>query len=414
MEYRIRPATDSTFGTLRTYFTACDPVVQARPGSASVDELTAKLRALSLIQDSVTIAASHVVGSPAAFELVRRNRELLTDGAIVPAMNTEYDSFLDMVETKCRSEQHTRPWRPDSGSVEESVLLERASFLDDHTRDVLGWDIADMQSTFERSLLRDLEDDESGLHAAISGTSDPTVVRERIVGIDHLTRRALYERTADLSRPVRATLLDYANVNYHLTGATFHHATPQVIPTEIDVLTDRIRRSIELGDENDPERVADLESRPLSGDTMFREYLNVVGFGTDTLLQLDAEDIVTLRRDRITEDFRRTLLDTVEDVAQRPDTTAEYLDLRDEFRTAVRSRLDAEATRRRRVKRLLDLSLYAGGVGATIAGAEELGLSLTVADPLLRKLVDYLPNLVGNEFTAFEQHYHDYTRQGRT
>lgn len=413
MEYRIRPATDSTFGTLRTYFTACDPVVQARSESPDVAGLVAKLRALLLLQDSVTVAASHVVGSPAAFELVRRNRELLTGGAIVPAMNAEYDSFLDMVETKCRSEDRAPPWRPDSGPVEESVLLERASFLEDHTRDVLGWDIADMQSTFKRSLLRDLEDDESGLHAAVGEAADPTRVRKRIAGIDNPTRRAMYERTADLPRTARAALLDYANVNYHLTGATFHHATPQVMPTEIDVLTDRIRRSVQLGDERDSKRVAALDSLPLSGDTMFREYLNVAGFGTDTLVELDPEDIVALRRDRLTEDFRQELLGIVDDIAERPDTTAEYLDLRDEFRAAVRNRLDTEATRRRRVKRALDLSLYAGGIGAAIAGAQELGLSLTVADPLLRKLVDYLPNLVGNEFTAFEQRYHDHTRQER-
>lgn len=396
---RIRSPEWSRFGPIRTYFTETDPVVRTIYDDIPRGEKFAdRLKIQTLVNDTITVAGSHIIGSAATFELLAENRSLLEVGAVVPAINDQFDSFHEMVELKLTAEEYTPPWAPKRGYPDAETMYERAGYLDDHASVVMGWSIDEMRRAFQESLLRELHDPEAPLRQRVASVTDPDRLCSAIESTDDLTRKSIYNLTDNLPLEVRSALLKYANVNYHLTGATVHRAVPNVHSQELELLREKFDRAIDI----DATR-AEME-RP-SLEVGFDEYLNVFGVQKDTIRRLDADAVADMHDSRISRRFRGELTEILANVSTSSERPHDWDDTREEFREAIEQRIERERHQSRRLKRGLKTVVYASTIGTALAGVEELSLSITVLDPVVERLVERLPTLIGNDFLAFKQQY---------
>lgn len=410
MEYTIKPPDDTAFGEVRTYFTEYDPVVQEwYHGRFIPSRLLDKLKLLTLVNDSITVAAAHMVRSETTFTQLRENRKLLEEGIIVPAINDDFDSFEDMVDRKLRLDRYTAPWLPNE-SISESTLFDRAKFLDKHSSLLMGWDLEDMRSTFKESLLRDISDEGSRVRTNLRGV-DAETLRLRLQNVEPFSRRNILEQTDDLLRPDQAVLYDQMNANYHFTGSTVHRASVNAHSHELRALGDKFRRGIDA--EFDDPQVRDefltrydLSPAFLKREDAFKTHLDVIDLGREDLRYLDIDDVIELREQRITQRYRTKLLEILNRVNQSSDGL-ELSDLEDELREEIERRRDRERQRVKVTKYGLLSGVYASGIGVYLTGAQELGFALHLLDPLIRRFVNDIPYLVGNDFLAFEQRFTD-------
>lgn len=406
MEYSIKPPDDSAFGRARTYFTEYDPVVQNwYHGGFTPSQLIEKIKALSLVHDSITVAAAHMVRSETTFAQLRENRRLLEEGVIVPAMNADFNSFEEMVDQKTSLDRYGDPWIPD-GRLSETDLVERAKFFDQHSRLVMGWDIEDMRGTFKESLLRDLDDPDSRIRSKLAGT-DIEELRQKIKSATPFSRKNILDVTATLSRSERAVLADYMNASYHLAGSTIHRASVNVHSDERAVLGDKFRRGIDASFDGADGRERFLEKYQVSPEYLnrevpFRAHLDVMDIDLGELRQLEIDDILDVRDAQVTRKYSDRLLEVLEDY-DTPPQLLQNSDLQRDLREEIRKYRNAEKRRIERTKTALRTSVYASGIGAYVAGAQEFGFALHVMDPVIRRLIDRVPTLVGSDFLAFEQ-----------
>lgn len=401
---RIRPPSDGTFGSIRTYFTELDPVVQDWYVRHEPAHLAEKLTLLALSNDTITVAASHLVRSDRAFRVVAENLAYLEAGVIVPAINDDFDSFSEMVEAKLSQEGYQRPWRPDGPPVRESMMRERAHFLDDHAALAMGWELSEMRDTFRRGLLHDLEDRHSMLsHHLRDGQIE--LIRAEIDRINPFSRERILDAVSTHAPDATWPIATRMNTYYHLTGATVHRGHPNLAAQQLPHLGDIVDRSIELepaGGDSDPMAIT---SPPTGLDDAFRAYADVIGLGAAPLRALDPEAVLELRQSGSGTRFRRALRETVATVRSRdidPDDGS-IAGAASALREEIRRRYHREQRHTSRSRGRLRTTLYVTAIGSLLAGAEELGATITILNPVIDKLADNLPLLLGNEFVAFGQ-----------
>lgn len=412
MEYKIKPPDDSAFGTVRTYFTEYDPVVQEwYHGNFVPARLNDKLKALSIVNDSITVAAAHMVRSETTFNQLKENRRLLEEEVIIPAINADFDSFGDMIDQKLHRDEYGDPWTPGE-SISQSELFNRAKFLDQHSSLVMGWDIEDMRGTFKKSLLRDLNEERSYVRSNLR-TADIDRLQTKINSVTPFSRKKILEVTSNLPRYDQSVLYDQMNANYHLTGSTFHKASINAHSRELRMLGDKFRRGLDVEIEDRStqeifEETYQSQRDLLDQEDAFNAHLDVIGVRNSDLRQLGIEEILELRDQRITHRYRDKLLDVLNQV-NKPQSSPDYRlqELRDELREEIQNHRESEQSRIKYTKRGLQTTAYASGLGAYFVGAQELGFALQVLDPLIRRMIDRLPYLVGNDFLAFEQKFVD-------
>lgn len=83
----------------KVYFTDCDFVVQSLFGITQ-SELTTKLKILSLLNEKIVIATSHVLESNLAFETLTSEKLLLQQGILVPALRSEFREFNEYAKRR--------------------------------------------------------------------------------------------------------------------------------------------------------------------------------------------------------------------------------------------------------------------------------------------------------------------------
>lgn len=400
MEYRERPPSDDAFGELRTYATECDPVAQARYEAGGTGALERKLKLLSLLNESVTVAGTHAVGSETTFSVLREHPRLLTCGAVVPAINAEFDSLLDMVDRKVNRTGYSHPWNEQLEYADPDALERRAKFLDQHASQVMVWDIESMRGSFRESLLNRLSDPNSPLYGRLRDVTDVEDVRTKVDRLDVVSRQSLERMTTDLPRQAREILIDYANVDYHTTGASVHRAVPNVQQAELETFRARFAHALDA---------IETDIRPPGQDAAFDEYLDVLGLRKDGLDNLEGDQIASLRGQRVTRRFRGELLDALRSVGKGTSPSADWTDAREELRTELKNRRQNERRRTKGAKQVVELCVYLGGLAVALSGDIEAGVAAAALDPVLERLCEASETLVGNDLHAFSERYRDAT-----
>lgn len=383
--------TDDVLGVSRTYFTEFDPFAQQlHPENVTRDELAVKLKLAAMFNDTVTVAASHLVQSPVTYEVLLEHAPLLEDGTIVPVINRTFDSFTEMVDEKSTDPEAYGGVR---FGTDVETARERAVELDALTRHFLGFDLEGMSTPFEESLSQALSDTDTDLHQRIATVADPAEIRADLDAMETVTRTRIQELTADLPAPARQALMDYVAVNYHLSGGAYHRAAVNVPAPELEALAQKIDHAVP-GTQSMAEQPASLPG--------FVDMMNVLALDRSAVDDASAARLLDLRTDSAGENYREKLNEYITDIdSYAGDEPRELRAQRDEFEETVRSVVDADANPRPENRApMLEANLH------TTTLRHQLGRGRSVSDitdPVLEELSSNIGEFRGSEFLVSEE-----------
>lgn len=437
MTYKIRPATDGRFGPARVQFVECDPDIQSQAGlDIGSSDIERKLKALCLLNDVVAIGATHVLKSHETYTALKRNPSLITDGPIVFTMGRSHNSFVEALNNKLSNpERHNPLWTAKHPNIQRQrqQLEERARFLEEHARLVMTRDISDMRSGFSNGLTTELSDENSPLFQQLCAKGvDPTSLKGRIEETDHSSRRFVHQQGRTLPDDVYRSLKQHADVNYHLTGATYHQAATTLHPVEIASLEGIFERLVTVYADN--ELSASMSesmncddgnsSMPLVGPKIphindalaIRMFSDIAGGIRQDIVELDASKILKLREDPVTQNLREELTLIADNVHRHNVELTDLDDLHEaqrEFEAALEAEYLKERRRKNWARRALDNPVsMAPSIGMNLLGSYLLssdaalvtGTAVTAAQWTLGR---YLPKMVETDLVAFEDRYEE-------
>lgn len=446
-EYDNRHASDGRFGPSRVQFIECDPDVQAYR-NVTREELENKLKILALLNDVVTVPATHVLKSEKTYSVLKDNKLLLEKGIVVLSRSQAHDGFEEMLHSKLGDpEEHNPLWTPKHPNLhkQEDVLEERRRFLETHTGGVMERRITRMTGGFSSGLAQQLQDADSTLHRSIRGQLKPEQLGEKLERTDRSSRKFVFDQAGDLPNPVHRRLAHETNVNYHLTGATFHDAALSLHPYDMTQVAGRFQQAIEIRttesgseeievvlsgnrlEETGTEDVTLLRPQvPLIHDVMaFETFADIAASVTRDVAALDAEDIVDLRKEPETQYLRQELRMTANNIhgtwENDVGTVTELRRAQQAFEEALTAHYRDETARELRAERQLptaEMGLF-NGVAATLVGSfamndEYLGAATGVSVALLQYLLDKrtpaldLSPFVETDLRDFERTYREY------
>lgn len=443
MSYDIRPASDSRFGTARVQFVECDPDIQSQAGlSIGPEDIERKLKSLCLLNDVVAIGATHVLKSRETYTALKRNPSLITDGPIVFTMGRSHGSFTEALGNKLSNpERHNPLWTSKHPNIQnkQQRLEERAQFLEKHAQLVMTRDISDMRSGFSNGLTVELSDEGSPLYQRLRSRGvNPTTLKERIEETDHSSRRFVHKEGRNLPNEVYHSLKQHADVNYHLTGATYHRAATTLHPLEIASLEGVFKQLVTVyADEElsasmsqDIENSAGNRSTPLVGpkvphinDTLaIRMFSDIAGGIRQDIGQLAPSKVLELRKDPVTQNLREELMLIANNVHRNNIELTDLDDLQEaqqEFEAAIEAEYIEERRRKDWAQRALNNPVsMAPSIGMNLLGSYILssdtafatGTAATAAQWTLGR---YLPKMVETDLVDFERRYEKLVEQNK-
>ena len=206
----------------RVYFTALDRVTYSQVAWTPDDvdqiknSLARTLKLLALTKGHVVIAASHLLESELARELILPYPELISRRIIVPALRDDFTSCTAFLEAK-RSSPSPGEATLYAGQDQKAV----ASLVDSEGL-VVRWNQAAASGWFKDRLLRDLRDEKSLVRSLLSRQSlvVPDKLCRELEEAPALSRGLIYQATqrhGDLS--FREIVNSYVDFLYYLGGA---------------------------------------------------------------------------------------------------------------------------------------------------------------------------------------------------
>jgi hypothetical protein len=173
MKYKLRPA-KSLFGP-RVYSTDLNP----RTLDRKVDPvfISRSLKVKLITKGVVTINGGHLVNPP-AFDFVRQNPILLTDGLLLPAIREDKGDFQAYIPDY-QPAYDVAGWPPVR--VDEAM-----SFLGESVKTVLPWKVEEAQEQYRKALLWGL-------------MSDKSIARKRLLKVESVAEKSLERLATDLS-----------------------------------------------------------------------------------------------------------------------------------------------------------------------------------------------------------------------
>jgi hypothetical protein len=123
--------------------THADPFQQQQLNLCYID-LERSLKNTILLFGKTTLPGSSVLKSDLTYELVSNAKELLKKGLIVPDLRDEYKTFGNYVEKNKRQ------------FVNNNLVKEKASFLDNNTKNVIAFPATKISDYLENNLISSL------------------------------------------------------------------------------------------------------------------------------------------------------------------------------------------------------------------------------------------------------------------
>lgn len=206
----------------RVYFTEFDRITYSQIAWTEGDiekialSLERKVKLLSLTKGHIVVAASHLLESELARNLILSCPKLLSEKIIVPALRNDYASCADFLMAKQQA---------DTTGERELYLggeqLEMAQLIDSSAMAV-RWDSTETSGWFKTRFVRDLRDDSSlvTIHLCAKGLRVPEALCRELDETQILSRGVIYRATERYcSLPAREIVNAYADFLYYLAGA---------------------------------------------------------------------------------------------------------------------------------------------------------------------------------------------------
>jgi len=204
------------------FFTEFDRYNQPRHSTARKERepiaraLERKLKLLLLTKAHVVVAASQLLESPFAHDLLQRNPILLESRAIVSSMKLGHASTLEFLDFK-----RNEVLGDEDNPYHSSDAAEVAQLIDDVGTSV-RWELSGISNWFRDRLAEDLADDQSLLRVALrrEGIIPPPSLAGDIRDQSALSRGAVDKLAAATGvSALRDILKVYADFVYYLSGA---------------------------------------------------------------------------------------------------------------------------------------------------------------------------------------------------
>jgi hypothetical protein len=267
----------------RVYFTEFDRVTYSQVAWTPEDveeikqNLTRKLKLLTLTKGHVVIAASHLLESELAREIILPYPELISEQVIVPALREDYASCQSFLDAKQESDSPREATLYRGGQQREVAQLIDSAGL------IVRWSPSQTSDWFKNRLLADLRSENSLVtcHLHRKGLHVPEAI---FVELDHLSsfsRGMIYKVTQQHDNlMLREIINGYADFLYYLSGARAVHSEG-VLPQE---------NIVDFS-------ISDLQDNrcPLSEhEVFFKIFIDAVKAATSTHFPTDLLDAMTI------------------------------------------------------------------------------------------------------------------------
>lgn len=212
----------SELTTNRVYFTELDRITYSQVAwtPSDVDEikrtLGRKLKLLALTKGHVVIAASHLLESELARELILPNPELLLERIIVPALRSDYASCGAFLDAKRDSDSPGEKQLYHGDEQREMAQLVDSSSL------VVRWDPSETSGWFKKRLLSDIRNERSLVSVRLQekGLTVPSSLEAELESAPTLSRGLVYQATKHCNNLALQEIIGgYADFLYYLSGA---------------------------------------------------------------------------------------------------------------------------------------------------------------------------------------------------
>jgi len=217
----------------RVYFTEFDRVTYSQVAWTAADvkairrNMERKLKLVALIKGHVVIAASHLLESELAHEVLFPHPKLFSTGVIVPALRAEFTGFEGFLESKLTEGK-------ESAQYEGNARRDMAQMLDSQVSMAVKWEVEQTSGWFKERLISDMTDDRSLLRSCLreNGSMIPPNLVARIESIHRLSRKDIYVSAKDTGdKTLWNIMCAYTDFLYYLTGARAVHSEG-VLPQE--------------------------------------------------------------------------------------------------------------------------------------------------------------------------------------
>lgn len=205
----------------RVYFTEFDRVTYSQVAWTPADveairlNMERKLKLVAMVKGHVVIAASHLLESELAHEVLLPHPRLFSEGVIVPALRSEFAGFEAFLNSKLGEGK-------ESAQYEGPIRREMAQMLDSQVAFAVRWKVEQATGWFKQRLLSDVADEQSLLRSCLRqvGVVAPSDLAGQISDLPSISRKDVYmlgknTRNKDLWH----ILCAYADFVYYLSGA---------------------------------------------------------------------------------------------------------------------------------------------------------------------------------------------------
>lgn len=266
----------------RVYFTEFDRVTYSQVAWTSADvetirrNMERKLKLVVLLKGHVVIAASHLLESELAHEVLFPHPKLFSKGVIVPALRSEFIGFEGFLDSKLAEGKEVSHYEGDA-------RREMAQMLDSQVAMAVKWEVHQTSGWFKTRLLSDIRDDQSLLRSCLreGGAVIPLGLISRINDFPILSRHDVYlaaKATGD--KHLWNVLCNYTDFLYYLTGARAV-CSEGLLPQE-NIL------DFSLSD------LAGGRTRLSESEVFFKVFVDLVKAATHTHFPLDVLDALSI------------------------------------------------------------------------------------------------------------------------
>ncbi len=254
--------------------------------------LQRKIKLLILTKGHLVVAASQLLESPFAHNLIIRHPNLLKSGTLISSMKYGHNSTIDFLIDK-REEQKKALSNPYHTSLAKDVAEKI-----DSIGTVVRWKIEGISNWFKDRLARDLEDSQSLLSVILNHQNVliPNDISATIKQCDILSRGKVESIVKKyLNQDLQNIVLAYSDFIYYLSGARTTNSEG-VLPQENLV-------DFSIGD------LLGSKTKLSDSEIFFKIFIDMVKAKTSTIFPIDfldaisIEDAIELRQIAISKNF---------------------------------------------------------------------------------------------------------------